>query len=262
MSRPVALVTGASGGIGLELARLCAKDSHDVVLVARSAAKLEEAAKYLSGMYGVRAEVIVADLVDPEAPEAIMARVAELGLEVDVLVNNAGVGLWGLFGRQEKQRILDLLQLNITSLTHLTRLALPGMVSRRRGRVLNVASAGGFAPGPLMAVYFATKAYVIHFSEAIGNELRGTGVTVTALCPGPVATGFSAASGMQQVNLQTLPGALDAASVARLGYRAMRRGQAVVVPGIVMKATILAGKFSPRWLVVHITRWLQEQKAG
>ena len=258
--RPAALVTGASGGIGLELARLCAKDGHDVILVARSAEKLEEAAKYLAGMYGVRAEVIVADLRDAEAPAAIMEEVARRGHVVDVLVTNAGAGLWGLFGRQEVQRVLDLIQLNLTSLTHLTRLALPGMVSRHRGRVLNVASAGGFAPGPLMAVYFATKAYVIHFSEAIDNELRGTGVTVTALCPGPVATGFGEAAGMQGVNLQALPGALDAAAVARAGYRAMRRGRPVVVPGLVMKLTILAGRLSPRWLVTHITRWFQERK--
>nr|MBP9198863.1 SDR family NAD(P)-dependent oxidoreductase [Gemmatimonadales bacterium] len=146
------------------------------------------------------------------------------------------------------------------SLTHLTRLALPGMVSRHRGRVLNVASAGGFAPGPLMAVYFATKSYVIHFSEAIHNELRGTGVTVTALCPGPVATGFGEAAGMQGVNLQALPGALDAAAVARAGYRAMRRGRPVVIPGLVMQLTILAGRLSPRWLVTHLTRWFQERK--
>lgn len=259
-ARPAALITGASGGIGLELARLAAKDGHDLVLVARSQVKLEEAARYLAGMYGIRAEVIVADLAEPEAPVAVMEETARRGLPVDLLVNNAGVGLWGLFGRQDTQRVLDMIQLNLTSLTHLTRLALPGMVSRHRGRVLNIASAGGFAPGPLMAVYFATKAYVIHFSEAINNELRGTGVTVTALCPGPVATGFGEASGMQGVHLQELPGALDAAAVARIGYRAARRGRPVVVPGLAMKATVLAGKFSPRWMVTHITRWLQERK--
>ena len=260
-ARPVALVTGASGGIGLELARLAAKDGHDVILVARSADKLEEAAKYLRGMYGVRTEVIVADLADPETPVAIMEEVARRGMAVDMLINNAGAGLWGLFGRQEPRQILDLIQLNITSLTHLTRLALPGMVSRHRGRILNVASAGGFAPGPLMAVYFATKSYVIHFSEAINNELRGTQVTVTALCPGPVATGFGSAAGMNQVHLQELPGALDAAAVARAGYRAMQRGRPVVIPGLAMKALILGGKVSPRFLVTHITRWLQERKA-
>lgn len=261
-SKPVALVTGASGGIGLELARLCARDGHDVVLVARNQSKLEELAKYLSGMYAVRAEVVVADLADPGAPRAVMDQVIARGLAVDVLVNNAGFGLWGLFGRHDEQRILELLQVNITALTQLTRLVLPRMVSQRGGRILNVASAGAFAPGPLMAVYFATKSYVLHFSEAIANELEGTGVTVTALCPGPVATGFSAASGMYDVNLQALPGALDAASVAERGYRGMRRGQRVVVPGLAMKLLIFSTRLGPRWLVTRITRRLQERKAG
>lgn len=261
-ARPVALITGASGGIGLELARLCARDGHDVILVARSQAKLEELAKYLSGMYAVRAEVIVADLTDAEAPHAIMERVAALGTGIDVLINNAGFGLWGLFGRQDEQQLLDVLQVNVTALTLLTRLALPRMVTQRRGRILNVASGGGFAPGPLMAVYFATKSYVIHFSEAIANELEGTGVTVTALCPGPVPTGFGAASGMDGVNLQDLPGALDAATVAHIGYRGMRRGKRIVVPGLAMKLLILSIRLGPRWLVLRITRRLQERKAA
>jgi short-subunit dehydrogenase len=261
-SRPVALITGASGGIGLELARLCARDGHDVILVARSQAKLEELAKYLSGMYAVRAEVIVADLSDPEAPRAIMEEVSARGMGVDVLINNAGVGLWGLFGRQDERQILDLLQVNITALTLLTRLVLPRMVSQRGGRILNVASAGGFAPGPLMAVYFAGKSYVIHLSEAIANELEGTGVTVTALCPGPVPTGFSAASGMIDVELQALPGGLDAATVANIGYRGMRRGKRVVVPGMAMKLLIFSIRVGPRWLITRIARRLQERKAA
>lgn len=258
--RPTALVTGASGGIGLELARLAARDGHDVILVARNADKLAEASKYLSGMYGIRAEVIVADLTDPEAPVAILEEVGRRGLTIDVLINNAGAGLWGLFGRQDTQRILDLIQLNLTCLTHLTRLMLPGMVSRRGGRILNVASAGGFAPGPLMAVYFACKSYVIHFSEAIGNELRGTGVTVTVLCPGTVPTGFGEAAGMRNVHLEAMPGSLDAATVARIGYRGMRRGRPVVIPGIVMKAAVLAGDILPRRVVTNVMRWFQERR--
>ena len=168
-TRPVALVTGASGGIGLELARLCAKGGHDLILVARNRDKLDEIAKYLSGMYGIRAEVIPADLTDPEAPQAIMGRVEALGLGIDVLVNNAGFGDWGLFGRAELKRQLDMVQVNIVALTVLTRLALPRMVTQHKGRILNVASTAGFAPGPLMAVYYATKAYVVSFSEAIAN---------------------------------------------------------------------------------------------
>jgi len=258
--RPAALITGASGGIGLELARLCAKGGHDLILVARSQDKLEEVAKYLSGMYRIRAEVIIADLARPEAPAAIVAEVERRGMTIDVLVNNAGVGLWGLFGRQETEQILGMVQLNVTSLTHLTRLLLPGMVHRRKGRILNVGSSAGFLPGPLMAVYYASKAYVLHFSEALANELMGTGVTVTALCPGPVPTGFQEAAGMGYTNLLATPGALEAAQVARIGYRAMLRGKRVVVPGLVMKLMVQSLRISPRWAVLRISRWLQERR--
>jgi len=259
-TRTTALVTGASGGIGLELARLCAKGGHDLILVARNRDKLEEVAKYLSGMYRIRTEVIVADLARPEAPEAIVAEVERRGMTIDVLVNNAGVGLWGLFGRQETEQVLAMLQLNITSLTHLTRLVLPGMVHRRKGRILNVGSSAGFSPGPLMAVYYASKSYVLHFSEAIANELAGTGVTVTALCPGPVPTGFGDAAGMGQTNLLSVPGVLDAPTVARIGYRAMMKGQRVVIPGMVMNLLIQSIRVSPRWMVLKITRWFQERR--
>jgi len=257
----VALVTGASGGIGLELARLCAKGGHDLVLVARSQEKLEEVAKYLSGMYRIRAEVIVADLARPEAPAAIVAEVERLGMTVDTLVNNAGVGLWGLFGRQETGQVLAMLQLNITSLTHLTRLVLPGMVHRRKGRILNVGSAAGFAPGPLMAVYYGTKAYVLHFSEAIANELEGTGVTVTALCPGNVPTGFQETAGLVPGSSRPLPGTLSAAAVARIGYRGMMHGKRVVIPGTTVKLMILSLRFAPRWLVLRVVRRFQERRA-
>jgi short-subunit dehydrogenase len=256
----VALVTGASGGIGLELARLCAKGGHDLILVARSQEKLEEVAKYLSGMYRIRAEVIVADLSMAEAPAEIVAEVERRGMTIDTLVNNAGVGLWGLFGRQETEQVLGMLQLNVTSLTHLTRLVLPGMVHRRKGRILNVSSAAGFLPGPLMAVYYASKAYVTHFSEAIANELEGTGVTVTTLCPGPVPTGFQEAAGTGVTNLMAGPGKLEAAAVARIGYRAMMRGKRVVVPGLVMKLAIQSLRLAPRWLAVKIARWQQERR--
>jgi short-subunit dehydrogenase len=259
--RPTALITGASGGIGLELARLCAKGGHDVVLVARNREKLQEIARYLSGMYGVRAEVVVADLRDEGAPAAILDEVAARGLAVDVLINNAGIGLWGLFGRQELARILEVLQVNLTALTVLTRLVLPRMVSQRRGRILNVGSAGGFAAGPLMATYFAAKAYVLCFSEAIAEELRGTGVTVTALCPGPVPTGFGEAAGQGRSNLQASPLVLDAATVAAAGYRGMMRGRRVVVPGLGMKAVVFSIRLGPRRVATRIARWFQEQKA-
>ncbi len=261
MTRPVALITGASGGIGLELARLCAKGGHDVILVARNGPKLEEVGKYLAGMYQVRAEVIVADLADPEAPQAIMTEIGARGLGVDVLVNNAGFGHWGLFGRAELGRQLDMIQLNVTALTELTRLVLPRMVTQRKGRILNVASTAGFAPGPLMAVYYATKAYVISFSQAIDNELRGTGITVTALCPGPTRTGFAAGAGMTDSNLFNQPGVMAVEPVALAGYRGMMRGQPVVVPGLINKLLTFGIRTSPRWLLVRITRRFQERRS-
>jgi short-subunit dehydrogenase len=260
-TRPTALITGASGGIGLELARLCARGGHDLILVARNGPKLEELAKYLTGMYGVRTEIVVADLTDPNAPGAIMDEVAARGLGVDVLVNNAGFGDWGLFGRADLARQLSMIQVNVTALTQLTRLALPRMVTQRKGRILNVASSAGFVPGPLMAVYYATKAYVVSFSEAIGNELRGTGITVTALCPGPTRTGFAAGAGMSDSNLFNQPGVMAVEPVALAGYRGMMRGKAIVVPGLMNKLLIFSIRISPRWLVVRITRWFQERRS-
>jgi uncharacterized protein len=259
-TRPVALVTGASRGIGLELARLCAKGGHDLVLTSRNEGKLQELAKYLGGMYRVRVEVIAADLSVPTAPGAIMARVSELGLGVDVLINNAGFGHWGLFGRADTQRILDMLQVNVVALTHLTRLALPRMVSQRRGRILNVASTAAFAPGPLMAEYYATKAYVLSFSQAIGYELRGTGVTVTALCPGPTRTGFADQAGLTGTNLFALPNVMAVEPVAAAGYRAMMRGKSVVVTGAMNKILVFTARIIPRWLALAITRKFQEQR--
>lgn len=259
--RPVALITGASGGIGLELARLCAKGGHDLVLVARNQAKLDEVAKYLSGMYQIRAEVIAADLSDPETPQAIIQAAESRGLSVDVLINNAGFGDWGLFGRADLQHQLDMIQVNITALTVLTRLLLPGMVSRHRGRILNVASVAGFAPGPLMSVYYASKAYVVSFSEAISNELKGTGITVTALCPGPVRTGFQERAGNQGSNLNTAPNVMAVEPVALAGYRGMMRGTVLVVPGLANKFLLFVIRISPRWAVRLVARWFQEGRA-
>jgi hypothetical protein len=259
--RPVALITGASGGIGLELARLCAKGGHDVILVARNGPKLEELGKYLSGMYGVRSEVIVADLSEPGAPRAILDEVAARGMGVDVLVNNAGFGDWGLFGRGDLARQLSMIQVNIVALTELTRLALPRMVTQRKGRILNVASTAGFAPGPLMAVYYATKAYVVSFSEAIGNELTGTGISVTALCPGPTRTGFAAEAGMAGTNLFNSPNVMAVEPVALAGYRGMMRGKTLVVTGLANKLLIFGIRIGPRWLIVRITRWFQERRS-
>jgi short-subunit dehydrogenase len=252
-----ALITGASSGIGLDLARLFAKDGCDVVLVARSEGKLRELAAELERGGRVKAHVIALDLARPNAAEALVQR---LPCEIDVLVNNAGFGVAGAFVETELAKELEMIQVNVVALTQLTKLLLPKMVARRRGRVLNVASTAAFQPGPLMAVYYATKAYVLSFSEAIADELRDSGVTVTALCPGPTATGFAAAADMTASRLFNLAKPMSSADVARSGYAAMRSGRRVVVPGMKNKLLTQSIRVSPRRLVTTIVRKLQESR--
>ncbi len=260
--RPVALITGASGGIGLELARLCARGGHDVILVARNAPKLEELAKYLGGMYNVRTEVIVADLEDPEAPQAILEEVERRGLGVDALINNAGFGDWGLFGRADLEKQLAMVQVNIVALMILTRLVLPRMVSQRKGRILNVASTAAFQPGPLMATYYASKAFVLSFSEALSNEFKGTGITVTALCPGPTSTKFFEVANLPQNIPMTGPFMMPVEPVAEAGYQGMMRGSTVVVPGFLNKLLVFSGRLVPRSIPTAIARRIQEGRGN
>jgi short-subunit dehydrogenase len=253
-----ALVTGASGGIGLELARELARHGHPVVLAARSAEKLDALAAELSTQHGVRAVPLPADLADASGAERLVAALRERGLDVDVLVNNAGVGMHGPFFAGDAAGQLALLQLNVVSLTLLTRLLLPAMVARRVGRVLNVASTAAFVPGPFMATYYASKAYVLSLSVALANELSGSGVTVTALCPGPTRTGFGAAAGITKTRLFRRGAVMDAATVARVGYEGMMSGKPIVVPGV--RNRLLAGTsgLAPRTLTARIARALQD----
>jgi len=246
----LALVTGASGGIGAEIARVLAPD-HDLVLVARSAAKLDALATELGG-----ARVIAADLSDPGAVGKIAAELPE----VDVLVNNAGVGDFGAFAAEDTERILGMIQLNSTSLTALTRQYLPAMLERRQGRVMNVASTASFQPGPLMAVYYATKSYVLSFSEALHEETRGTGVSVTALCPGPTASGFQAAADMELSPLVANRKLPSAADVAAYGVKAMQRGDAVAVPGAMNKIMAASVRLTPRPVIRRLVRKMQQTK--
>src|SRR6202795_3291921 len=189
-STKTALITGASFGIGHELAGIFAREGYNLVLVARTADKLRQLASDLEKTHGTRSLILAGDLSSPGAAAYIHDQTTRAELAVDVLVNNAGFGQFGLFAENDLEECLQQIQLNITTLTHLTRLYLPDMLSRKSGRILNVASTAAFQAGPLMAVYYATKAYVLHFSEAIANELEGTGVTVTCLCPGPTSTEF------------------------------------------------------------------------
>jgi hypothetical protein len=254
------LVTGASTGIGLELARISAKRGRDVILTARSEERLARLARSLREDHGVEAEVLPLDLSVPDSPAALFGEVSRRGLEVDVLVNNAGFGGHGPFHQSSLEDQLEMLRLNVVSLTHLTRLFLPTMVGRGRGRILNVASTAGLQPGPYMAVYYASKAYVLSFSEALSEELRGTGVTVTALLPGPTRTEFQARAKMEGMNL-TRFGLAGARSVAEAGYRAMEKGRAVVIPGAVNRALAFLVRVAPRGLVRRVVSRLNRGAA-
>jgi short-subunit dehydrogenase len=260
-SRPTALITGASSGIGLELSRLFAADGHRLVLVARDRGRLESLAGELRSRFGVESLILPRDLADPGAPASIFEELARAGVTVEVLVNNAGCGLLGRFWEGDPARELAMIQVNVAALTHLTRLALPSMVARREGKVLNVASTAAFQPGPLMAVYYATKAYVLSFSEALSKELSGRGVTVTALCPGPTETGFQKAAGMERSRLFRRGLVMDAAAVARAGYRGLLRGKRVVVPGFKNRCMAQAASWAPRPLVLWVSKRLQESRS-
>ena len=256
--RGAAVITGASGGIGLELARLFAADGYHLVLVARGREGLERAGNALRAEHGVGFLSVPADLADPAAPQAIFRAVRDAGLQAAALVNNAGFGLHGAFAAvdgkpaNDPRRELDMIQVNVAALTHLTKLFLPEMVARRHGRVLNLASTAAFQPGPFMAVYYATKAYVLSFSEAVAMELKGTGVTVTTLCPGPTRTSFQNVAGMGTTRLFHSPLVMDAPAVARVGYRAMRRGKRVVVAGAFNKLLAAGTRLVPHSVSARI----------
>jgi hypothetical protein len=257
--RKTALITGASFGIGLELARIFARENYNLVLVARTGDKLRQLASEIEKAHGTRSLVLATDLTEPGAATYALDQTTRANITVDVLVNNAGFGQYGLFAENDLEECLRQVQLNVTTLTHLTRLYLPEMLERKGGRILNVASTAAFQPGPLMAVYFATKAYVLHFSEALSNELQGTGVTVTCLCPGATATEFhkrANASGMRFLRM----GSMDARTVAEDGYRALMAGKPVVISGFKNWLVAQSVRFSPRQLVTAITRTIQESK--
>ena len=251
-----ALITGASSGIGLALARVFAGDGVDVILSARSEDRLRELANEVRETYRVKARVIPADLSRPGQAQKIYDRVVATGWQVDCLVNNAGFGVYGDFAETDWMAEAAMVQVNIVALTQLTKLFLPEMIARGRGRILNVASTAAFQPGPMMAVYFATKAYVLSFSEAIAHELRGTGVHVTALCPGATETGFqrsAGATGSRVFDSRKLPTGAD---VARYGYEVLQRQKRVAVHGAINKMLAFGTRLLPRRAVVAITKML------
>ena len=254
-----ALVTGASGGIGLDLARLLAADGFDVVLVARSKDPLEELAEELRGRHSVTAHVLVKDLADPAAPQQIYDELASRSIAVEVLVNNAGFGVHGAFHESDLDQELALLQVNIVALTHLTKLFLRGMVGRRSGRIMQVASTAAFVPGTYMSCYYASKAYVLSHAVAMARELRRSGVVISILCPGPTRTGFQKRAGMEEARLFRLK-SMDSMTVARAGYEGLMKGKLIVVPGLVNKLTTFASRFAPRMLLAKVTADLNRDR--
>ena|SRR5579863_7160326 len=254
-----ALITGASGGIGAALARMFAHDHYNLVLVARSGGKLTQIADELQRQCAVSAKAIALDLTASLAPQFLFDQLQREGIAVDILVNNAGYGVLGEFAKVLLEESLGQIQLNVTALTHMTRLFLNPMMERHSGKILNVASTAGFQPGPLMAVYYATKAYVISFSEALANELNDTGVTVTCLCPGATDTGFAARAGNDRSRLFQQLKPMDAASVARDGYRGLMAGKTLVISG--WRNWLLAEslRISPRKLVTAVSRKLLDK---
>jgi len=246
-----ALVTGASSGIGYELAKLFAKGGKNVVVLARSQDKLEALKAEIESRYGTSARVLVKDLSDPLSPQQIFSELENDGVKVDVLINNAGFAVWGKFSDSDWQKESAMIQVNITALTHLTKLFLAKMLENGSGNILNVASLVGFAPAPFLSMYAASKAYVLHHSEALANELQGTGVSVTCLCPGGTETLF-----YERANIHDCRGVkgkmMDAATAAKVGYEALEKGKVIAIPGFQNRLMTLAFRILPRGM----TRWL------
>jgi len=258
--RKTALVTGASSGIGYELCKLFAQDGYNLVLVARNASRLAQMASELKDPLGSSPRIIARDLSNPMAPEEIFAELEHDRFFIDVLANNAGFGTYGFFAESNTVREEEMINLNILSLVKLTRLFLPSMLRNRSGKILNVASTAAFQPGPLMAGYYASKAFVLSFSEALSNELRGTGVTATALCPGPTLTDFQKRAGIENTRLFGRGMTMDAATVARIGYKALREGKTTVIAGFQNRLLRELTRIVPRSFAASIVRFIQERK--
>ena len=248
-----ALITGASAGIGRELAKLFARDHYDLALVARSAGPLAEFVGELERQFGVKSRPFPLDLSAISAPQFLFDQLTREGIAIDVLANNAGYGLLGAFSELPLEESLGQIELNVTSLTRLTKLFLGPMLLRKSGKILNVASTAGFQPGPRMAVYYATKAYVISFSEALANELRGSGVSVTCLCPGPTNTEFQKRAGTEGTNLLRMLRPMTAKAVARVGYRALMKNKPLVIAGFGNWLLAESLRVSPRRLVTAVS---------
>lgn len=253
-----AIITGASSGIGLELAKILASDKINLILVARSENKLNELKKELD-QYKISTSILALDLSKPDAAQKVFDYCVKQNLKVDILINNAGFGDYGMFINSDWKKQEEMIRLNIQTLTHLTHLFLPYMVKNKYGRILNVASIASFLPGPLMSVYYATKAYVLSFSEALSNELEGSGVTVTVLCPGPTESGFQNAADMKDSKLvkgRKLPTSKEVADYA---YKALMNGRVIAIHGLLNSLMVSAIRFTPRSVARKLVRILQDK---
>jgi len=257
------LITGASGGIGEAIAGILASRGYNLALTSRGAEKLSRLSSRVVEQHKVRVETFPVDLSQPAGCDELLAALRAKAIDVDILVNNAGVGTFGPFAEADLRKELAQIQLNVVSLTHLTRELLTGMVTRKRGRILNVASLAAFQPGPIMAVYYATKAYVLSFSEALSNELQGSGVTVTCLCPGPTRTGFMASANMgDPAVLAKSRMMMDAEEVAKRGVDGLLRGRRLVIPGFLNKVLAHSTRLGSRALTAGVVRRMMKTIEG
>jgi short-subunit dehydrogenase len=256
-----ALITGASSGIGLELAHLFARDGYRLVLVARNRSILRQLGDDLQSRYSITVRIEPKDLAHPATPAELYQELQESGIVLDVLVNNAGFGGAGAFVSTQWDHEAEMMQVNMLALTHLTKLFLP-QIRAREGMIMNVASTAAFQPGPFMAVYYASKAYVLSFTEALAEELRGTGVKVSCLCPGPVKTNFQKRAYLEGTAMINSPLMVEVQEVARIGYEGLKQGKRIVIPGWKNRAGVELLRISPREMVTKVVRKLQEKKNG
>jgi len=258
--RKHALITGASSGIGLELARIFASEGVDLVLSARREERLMNLKQELERDHSIQVHLFAADLSKPDAPDSLFQFCANQDLPIEILVNNAGFGDYGFFSEAEWDKTATMIDLNVKSLTHLTHLFLAGMIERGTGKIMNVASTAAFQPGPLMSVYYATKHYVLAFSEALANEVAKHDITITALCPGPTQSEFQETANMEKSKLMDRFPMPSSAEVAKYGFNALQNGKRVAIYGTVNQLMTYIIKFFPRSWITAVVRKIQERK--
>ena len=252
------LITGASGGIGLGFAKQFAKNEYNLVLVARSEDKLKDIKADFEKEYNVKVDIIKKDLTLLQSAPELFNEVKKRNLKIDILINNAGFGIYGLFKDIKIEPALAIINLNITAVTYLTKLFLDEMVKNNKGKIMNVASTAAFQPGPYMSVYYASKAFVLFFSEALDEELRGTEISVSTFCPGPTETGFQENADMSGV--KTFNFSMPVEKVVRIGYKQFMRNKRIIIPGFINKLYVFAERFAPRWLVIRFLKSLQKKR--